>query len=217
MPGIDWRRFCGAGLVPARPPSNGGNSPNMKYSDSRFTAQTIETRDEVPPPVKGAGARSSAHSGIGTTSSSGQILLSSIGTWMQVIAQGWLVRDLTPSLSIGSGIIRRLVSTARLLALQRCLCRPLQPSQAADRHSGRSDGLCLRSALVSLGLINIWQVIMISFVNGLAATLASPTYQALTLDLVGREISSAPLPSTQLSSTSPASLGRRSEASLSAR
>jgi MFS family permease len=36
-------------------------------------------------------------------------------------------------------------------------------------------------------VLSIWHIIAISFVNGMAATLAAPAYQTLTLDLVGRQ------------------------------
>lgn len=127
--------------------------------------------------------------------------LSNIGFWVQGIAQGWLVRDLTPStLKIGfvsfaasfpqlafslfSGVFADMFDRRRLLIV----------TQVAEMLCATALGV-----LVALGVITIWHVILISFLNGLAATLATPTYQALTLDIVGREdlMSGVALNSTQ--------------------
>jgi MFS family permease len=173
----------------------------MKYSDSGRTAQAIEVHEEQP---LGEIRRRQVFSALRHRNYQlfwAGSFLSSIGTWMQVIAQGWLVRDLTPSpfligfvsfagsfpqlaFSLFSGVYADLFNRRKLLI----------GTQAAQMACAFALG-----SLVSLGLINIWQVIMISFVNGLAATLASPTYQALTLDLVGREdlFSAIALNSTQ--------------------
>jgi MFS family permease len=127
--------------------------------------------------------------------------LSNIGTWMQAIAQGWLVRELTPSpfligfvafagsfpqlvFALASGVYADLFDRRKLLLA----------TQMAQMICAFILGL-----LVSLKVITIWQVIAISFASGIAATLTSPTYQALTLDIVGREdlMSAIALNSTQ--------------------
>jgi len=115
--------------------------------------------------------------------------LSNIGTWMQIVAQGWLVRELTPSpfllgfvsfagsfpqlaFSLHSGVYADIFDRRRLLLL----------TQAAQM-------ICalILGVLVTLRVVTIWQVIVVSFASGMASTLGAPTYQALTLDIVGRE------------------------------
>lgn len=127
--------------------------------------------------------------------------LSNVGFWIQGIAQSWLVRELTPSpfkigfvsfaasfpqlaFSLFSGVFADLFDRRRLLIV----------TQVAEMIFASLLGL-----LVALKVITIWHVIVISFLNGVAATLASPTYQALTLDIVGREdlMSGVALNSTQ--------------------
>jgi MFS family permease len=127
--------------------------------------------------------------------------LSNVGFWVQGIAQGWLVRDLTPSpfligfvsfagslpqlaFSLFGGVFADLFDRRKLLVA----------TQIAEMFFALLLGL-----LVSLEVITIWHVIVISFLNGLAATLATPTYQALTLDIIGREdlLSGVALNSTQ--------------------
>lgn len=127
--------------------------------------------------------------------------ISSIGFWIQGIAQSWLVRDLTPStfkigfvafaasfpqlaFSLFGGVFADLFDRRKLLLV----------AQIAEGVFA-----ILLGVLVAMNVITIWQVIIISFLNGIAATIAAPTYQALTLDIVGREdlMSAVALNSTQ--------------------
>lgn len=127
--------------------------------------------------------------------------LSNIGTWMQSIAQGWLVRDLTPSpfligfvafagsfpqlaFSLFSGVYADTFNRRRLLIA----------TQAVQMILSAVLGL-----LVALRIVTIWHVIVISFASGLASTLSNPAYQAFVHDIVGREdlMSGIALNSTQ--------------------
>ena len=127
--------------------------------------------------------------------------LSNIGTWMQSIAQSWLVRELTPSpfligfvafagsfpqlvFALFSGVYADLFDRRRLL----------MATQAAQMIFSALLGL-----LVALGVVTIWQVIAISFASGVATTLSNPAYQAFVHDIVGREdlMSGISLNSTQ--------------------
>jgi len=116
-------------------------------------------------------------------------LLSNIGTWMQVVAQGWLVLHLTNSsfwlgldgfmatapgffLTLAGGVFADLVDRRRLL-----LYTQLVACAAAF-------GLAI---LVGTNKVNVWMVLAFSIVSGCCMALASPSYQAMTFDLVGRE------------------------------
>jgi MFS family permease len=121
--------------------------------------------------------------------------LSNIGTWMQIVGQGWLVRELTPSpfligfvsfagsfpqfaFALASGVYADLFDRRKLLLV----------TQAAQMICAAILGtLVLLRDLQLWPLLSIWPVIGVSFASGLASTLASPTYQALTLDMVGRQ------------------------------
>ena len=133
--------------------------------------------------------------------------LSNIGTWMQTIAQGWLVRELTPSpfligfvafasafpqlaFSLFSGAYADIFDRRKLLLA----------TQAAQMICALILGLLVSLKVSGLWpILTIWHVIAVSFANGLATTLSSPTYQAMTLDIVGREdlLSAISLNSTQ--------------------
>jgi MFS family permease len=115
--------------------------------------------------------------------------MSSIGTWMQIVAQGWL--------------IYRLSHSAFLLALDQFLAGipiflfSLIGGVVADRTERRkilliSQYIQMGSAatltiLVALGLTHVWPILCLSFVSGLAQAFGGPAYQALIPTLVDRE------------------------------
>ena len=114
---------------------------------------------------------------------------SSIGTWMQIVAQGWL--------------IYRLSHSAFLLALDQFLggipifLFSLIGGVIADRVERRkillgsqyvqmfSAGLL--TILVANGLRHVWPILCLSFVSGFAQAFGGPAYQALIPTLVDRE------------------------------
>ncbi len=114
---------------------------------------------------------------------------SSIGTWMQIVAQGWL--------------IYRLSHSAFLLALDQFLggipifLFSLIGGVVADRTERRkillvSQYVQMASAgaltvLVTFGWVHVWQILCLSFVSGLAQAFGGPAYQALIPTLVDRE------------------------------
>src|SRR5271169_3824658 len=111
---------------------------------------------------------------------------SSIGTWMQIVAQGWL--------------IYRLSHSAFLLALDQFLAGipiflfSLIGGVVADRTERRkillvSQYIQMASAgiltiLVTTGLVHVWQILSLSCVSGFAQAFGGPAYQALIPTLV---------------------------------
>ena len=114
---------------------------------------------------------------------------SSIGTWMQIVAQGWL--------------IYRLSHSAFLLALDQFLggipifLFSLIGGVVADRTERRkilllSQYIQMASAavltvLVATGAVHVWHILCLSFVSGLAQAFGGPAYSALIPTLVDRE------------------------------
>jgi MFS family permease len=115
--------------------------------------------------------------------------LSNIGTWMQAVAQGWLVLNLTNSpfwlgldafmatapgfiFTLVGGVFADLIDRRRLL-----IYTQIMAGLAAI-------GL---ATLVATNVVNRWMVLGFSFVTGCCMALASPSYLAMTYDLVGRE------------------------------
>ena len=115
--------------------------------------------------------------------------LSNVGTWMQAVAQGWLVLQLTNSafwlgldafmatapgflFTLLGGVFADLIDRRRLLLYTQVVAG--------------ITALALAS-LVATGAVNRWMVLGFSFVTGCCMALASPSYLAMTYDLVGRE------------------------------
>src|SRR5216683_1057758 len=115
--------------------------------------------------------------------------LSNVGTWMQAGAQGWLVLQLTNSafwlgldafmatapafvLTLLGGVFADIVDRRRLL-----IYTQIAAGLAAM-------GL---ATLIWTGTVNRWMVLGFSFLTGCCMALASPSYLAMTYDLVGRE------------------------------
>ncbi len=114
---------------------------------------------------------------------------SSIGTWMQIVAQGWL--------------IYRLSHSAFLLALDQFLggipifLFSLIGGVVADRVERRRILLgsqyvqmataSLLTILVATGLVHVWHILCLSVISGLAQAFGGPAYQALIPTLVEKD------------------------------
>ena len=114
---------------------------------------------------------------------------SSIGTWMQIVAQGWL--------------IYRLSHSAFLLALDQFLggipifLFSLIGGVVADRIERHKVLLASQyvqmgsatvlTVLVANGLTHVWPILCLSFVSGFAQAFGGPAYSALIPTLVDRE------------------------------
>src|SRR5215217_3892562 len=115
--------------------------------------------------------------------------LSNVGTWMQAVAQGWLVLLLTNSpfwlgldafMATAPGFVLTLVGGVFADRIDRR--RLLLYTQVVAGIAAL--GLAL---LVATAVVNRWMVLGFSFVTGCCMALASPSYLAMTYDLVGRE------------------------------
>jgi predicted MFS family arabinose efflux permease len=114
---------------------------------------------------------------------------SSIGTWMQIVAQGWLIYRLSHS--------SRLLGLDQFLAGIPIFLFSLIGGVVADRAERRkillaSQYLQMASAgiltlLVTLGVVHVWEILCLSFVSGFAQAFGGPAYQALIPTLVDRE------------------------------
>ena len=116
-------------------------------------------------------------------------LTSLIGTWMQSVAQGWLMHRLTSSplmlgllgfcqfmpvtlFSLWAGVIADRVDKRRLLRITQ-FCLMLQAIVLA--------------AVVSLGLVRPWMVLVLAFVFGVLNAFDLPGRQSFLVELVGKE------------------------------
>lgn len=115
--------------------------------------------------------------------------LSNIGTWMQNVAQGWLVLTLTNS-AFWLGVVGFAASIPFLIFT-------LFGGVIADRVNKRKLLLITQTVMMLLAftlavltwlkVITVWEVIVLSFLNGMANAMNTPSYQALVPRLVERE------------------------------
>ena len=114
---------------------------------------------------------------------------SSIGTWMQIVAQGWLIYRLTHSpflLALDQflgGIPIFLFSLIGGVVADRAERRKiLLGSQYVQMASAT-----ILTLLVATGHVHVWHMLCLSFISGLAQAFGGPAYQALIPTLVKRE------------------------------
>lgn len=115
--------------------------------------------------------------------------ISSIGTWMQNLAQAWLVLDISKSpfylgldaflagipiffFSLIGGVVADRVERRKVLLMSQYV----QMSSAF-----------ILTALILVGAVRIWEILLLSFVVGLAQSFGGPAYAALIPSLVSKE------------------------------
>jgi MFS family permease len=117
-------------------------------------------------------------------------VVSNTGSWMQRVAQDWLVLELTH----GSGTALGITTGLQFLPL---LLFSLWGGVIADRYPKRyilmvtqtlMGGLALILGLLALtGTVQIWHVYALAFALGLVTVVDNPTRQAFAVEMVGRK------------------------------
>ncbi|HEU5361392.1 MAG TPA: MFS transporter [Candidatus Deferrimicrobiaceae bacterium] len=112
-----------------------------------------------------------------------------IGTWMQTIAQNWLVYQLTGS-AWDLGLVN-FVGAIPLVPLT------LHAGAIADRFSKRRIIFLTQASMMVLafllaalcftGVVRLWHVLGLAFLLGAAQAIDTPARQAFVIELVGRE------------------------------
>jgi MFS family permease len=116
-------------------------------------------------------------------------LISMVGTWMQQVAQAWLVLQLT-----GDPIWLGIVATAQFLPV---MVLGLFAGVAADAFPKRRVLLLTQAsmmilaavlaALVLAGVVQVWMIVGLAFLLGIANAVDMPVRQSFAVELVGRE------------------------------
>jgi MFS family permease len=115
---------------------------------------------------------------------------SSIGTWMQIVAQNWLIVSLTNSSPFFLGLDAFLQQLPIILF-------SLVGGVFADRYDRRRTLLVSQviqmatsgtlALLMYLRIVEIWEVLALSFVTGCAQSFGGPAYQSLIPSLVDQK------------------------------
>lgn len=117
------------------------------------------------------------------------MLVSASGTWMQSVAQGWLVLRLT-----GSGTAVGLVIAMQFVPT---LVGGMWGGVVADRFDKRHTLIATQAAMALVaaalatvtitGVVTLWMVFLAAFLTGCATVVDTPTRQAFVSELVGAE------------------------------
>ena len=118
------------------------------------------------------------------------MLVSATGTWMQSVAQGWLVLELT-----GSGTAVGLVTAAQFVPM---MLGGVFGGVVADRFEKRRILFVSQSilafaagllAFVTLtGVVEVWMVFVCALITGCGTVIDNPTRQAFVSELVGPDL-----------------------------
>ena len=153
-------------------------------------------RNDSPPSVSATAAASGRESGVLRALRHrnfrlflGGQLISLIGTWMQMVAQSWLVYRLT-----GSSVLLGTVGFAGQIPV--FLLAPAAGT-VADRHRRHRIVVATQvwamilaltlSALVLLEKIQVWHIILLSVLLGVVNAFDMPARQAFIVEMVGKE------------------------------
>lgn len=115
-------------------------------------------------------------------------LISLIGTWMQQVAQAWLVLQLT-----GDPIWLGIVATAQFLPV---MVLGLFAGVAADALPKRNVLVAAQTAMMVLAfvlaalviadVVEVWMIVLLAFLLGIANSVDMPVRQSFAVELVGR-------------------------------
>ncbi|MDQ3856148.1 MAG: MFS transporter [Chloroflexota bacterium] len=146
------------------------------------------THEAAPDEVVATGTFAALHNADYRLFFSGS-MVSNIGMWMQVVAQGWLVVTLTSS-SFLVGLVSFCAMIPNLLF---SLFGGLVADRADKRQVlilGQIASTVLTGALavlIQLHMVQLWHIMAISFAVGTVAALTGPSWQAIVPELVGRK------------------------------
>jgi MFS family permease len=116
-------------------------------------------------------------------------VVSNTGTWMQRVAQDWLVLQLTHNSGTALGITAGLQFAPMVASMW--------GGVIADRYPKRRilmmtqalmGGLALILGILAMtGAVRIWEVYMLAFALGMVTVVDNPTRQAFAVEMVGRD------------------------------
>src|SRR6266568_2186121 len=196
------RRMAGEAAHGADSPGTGhlaGSSPDLGEAKPVLTVAPGPAAQPHPPepaalprPSPGRAGRMRTFRSLATRNyrlfAAGQVI-SNTGTWMQRVAQDWLVLNLTHGSGTALGIATGLQFLPQLLF-------SLWGGVIADRYPKRRILFVTQAAMGALalilgvlaltGVVTVWQVYLLAFALGMVAVVDNPTRQTFVAEMVGR-------------------------------
>jgi MFS family permease len=116
-------------------------------------------------------------------------IVSNIGSWMQIVAQGWLILQLTDSaFYLGLVGLVRAVPALSITLIGGVLADRLDRRRLLIFTQTSAGVVALLLGLLDFtGIITVWQILFLSFCSACIMAIDNPTRQALVPDLVGKE------------------------------
>jgi MFS family permease len=114
---------------------------------------------------------------------------SSIGTWMQNLAENWLVLSLTGSaffLGLDAFLQQLPIMLFTLIGGVLADRRDRRRTLLASQYIQMSTAFTL-AALAYFGVVKIWHILLLSFITGSAQSFGGPAYQSLIPSLVDKK------------------------------
>ncbi len=115
--------------------------------------------------------------------------ISLCGTWMQTIAQAWLVIELTDSkVALGTVTMLQFLPITMFVLFAGVIADrvPKRNFLVATQSVAMVQALVL-AALVWTGNVQLWQIYVLAFVLGVANAFDQPTRQSFVMEMVGRD------------------------------
>jgi MFS family permease len=180
--------------VTEAPRSPAGTSPSTVESFQETAIAQAGEPGTVATPVPSLGNRAIRRLAVALSHRDFRVLwfgacTSSIGTWMQQVAQSWLVLELTNSATY--------VALDTFLGQVPIVLFTLIGGVVADRRNRRK--LLLASQIVQMATafalallvvfqqVHVWHILALSFVSGCAQAFGGPAYQSLLPSLVSKD------------------------------
>jgi len=116
-------------------------------------------------------------------------IVSNVGSWMQYVAQGWLILELTDSaFYLGLVGLMRAVPALSITLFGGVLADRLDRRKVLLVTQASAGMLALALGLLdAFGIVAIWHILLIAFLSAVVMAIDNPTRQALVPDLVGKE------------------------------
>ena len=117
-------------------------------------------------------------------------IVSNVGTWMQRIAQDWLVLQLTDQSPVALGVTTGLQFLPMLLfGLLGGVIADRYPKRRVIQLANAFMGVValVLGVLVIAGVVEVWHVFVLAFLLGLGAAIENPARQSFVVEMVGRD------------------------------
>lgn len=117
-------------------------------------------------------------------------MISLSGSWMQIVAQGWLVFDLTKNelwlglVACAAGLPSLLLSPLGGVIIDRIPRRKL----LMMTQTGQMILALILAWLTFTNTVQVWHIMVLAFLLGVTNAVDAPSRQAIVADLVGREL-----------------------------